>query len=70
MTDVTGIFNTAMTVLPGIIAMIRENHRQANPDAPALTDQEVLEAFQQAVASSLAKGEAWLAAHPTEGGGA
>jgi uncharacterized protein (DUF362 family) len=71
MTDYTSIFNTAIGALPGILALIRANHTSQNPDAPALTDDQVLEALAQAVASSIAKDEAWLAANPprpTDGG--
>lgn len=63
--DATAIVNTAIANLPGIIALIRTNHRQP-PGAPPLTDEEVTKALLLACDSSLAKDEAWLAAHPPE----
>jgi hypothetical protein len=62
--DTTSVINTAIGALPGILALIRANHAAANPDAPALTDEQVTLALQEAVASSVAKDEAWQAAHP------
>lgn len=62
--DTTSIVNTTIGALPGILALIRANHATANPDAPALTDEQVTLALQEAVASSVAKDEQWLAQHP------
>jgi len=59
--DSTAIINTAITVLPSIIALIRGS---APAGAPQLTDEEMLAALQRAIDSSLAKDDAWLAAHP------
>jgi hypothetical protein len=67
--DPTSIVNTAINNLPGIIALIRGNHRPA-PGAPPLTDEEVTKALLLACDSSLAKDENWLAAHPSEVPGA
>lgn len=61
--DASAIINTAIANLPGIIALIRGNHRPA-PGAPPLTDEEVTRALVQACDSSLAKDEQWLALHP------
>ncbi len=61
------LVNTITAVLPGIIALIRANHAAANPDAPVPTSEEVIAAFENAITASLARGDAWLAAHP-EGG--
>lgn len=62
--DFATIINTAIVNLPGIIAVIRGDHAARNPDAPLLTDEEVKAALLSAVGASLAKDEAWLAAHP------
>lgn len=61
------LVTTITAVLPGIIALIKANHAAANPDAPVPTSDDVIAAFESAVAQSLARGDAWLAAHP-EGG--
>ena len=62
--DPTALVNTVATVLPGIFALIRANHAAAHPGAPEPTSAEVIAAFETAVAESLARGDAWLAAHP------
>lgn len=59
-----GIINTAIGALPGILALIRTEHTTANPGVPPPTDAEVIAALQSAIASSIAKDEAWKAAHP------
>lgn len=58
----------AIQNLPAIIDSLREWFHEANPGAPLPTDTEVIEAYQQALASSLAKDAAWLAAHGTGAG--
>jgi hypothetical protein len=50
--------------LPGIIGFAKAQFASANPGAPVPTDEEVIAAYQSALASSLAKDEAWLAVHP------
>lgn len=62
--DFSSVLNTAINNLPGIIALIKGDHASRNPDAPALTDEQVISALKSAIASSLAKDEQWLAAHP------
>lgn len=52
--------------MPALIALGRELFAKENPDAPIPTDEEVIAAWLSAAASSLAKDEAWLAAHPRE----
>lgn len=42
---------------PAIIALIKSRHAADNPDAPALTSQEVIDAFNQLFADSNAKDE-------------
>lgn len=63
----TNIINTAIGALPSIIALIHANHVVANPGEPPPTDADVIAALQSAVASSIAKDEAWKAAHPASG---
>lgn len=54
----------AVQELPSIIARLQELRRQQAPNEPPPTDQEVIDAYNAAFASSLAKDELWLAAHP------
>jgi hypothetical protein len=61
--DTTSVVNTAIGALPGILSLIKAQHQNYNPSDPPLTDTQVLEALQSAVASSVAKDEAWLAVH-------
>ena len=56
------LINTITNALPGIIALIRANHVATG--APEPTSEEVIAAFESAVAQSLAKDAAWKAAHP------
>jgi hypothetical protein len=59
-----GLVAIAIQNLPAIIDSLKGFFHQANPGAPLPTDEEVIAAYQQALASSLAKDAAWLAAHP------
>jgi len=54
----------ALQQAPAIIALFKAAFRHAHPDDPVPTDAEVIAAYESAFASSLAKDEAWLAAHP------
>lgn len=50
--------------LPQLIDSVRTLFVQQNPGAPLPTDEDVIAAYQQALASSLARDAAWLAQHP------
>ena len=50
--------------MPSIVAFAKALFAHANPSAPLPTDEEVIAAYLAALASSLAKDAAWLAAHP------
>lgn len=54
----------AIQETPVIIETLRNLFKKHNPDASLPTDEEVIAAYQSAFASSVAKDEAWLAAHP------
>lgn len=54
----------AIQEVPTLIDLIRARFAHANPDAVPPTDEEVIAAYQSALASSLAKDAAWLEAHP------
>jgi len=53
--------------MPGIIDLIKTLHQQQNPGAPPLTNEEVHLALLQAVTSTIAKDDLWLAAKATPG---
>lgn len=59
-----GLLGVAISQLPSIIAFVREERAKADPTAPTPTDDEVLAALAGAVASSIARDDLWLAAHP------
>lgn len=54
----------AIKETPAAIALIRSAFAKAHPTAPEPTDEEILAAYHEAVAQTLAKADAWLAAHP------
>ena len=54
----------AIKEAPAIIGALRVLFQRHHPDAPPPSDAEVIAAFHEAFASSLAKDDAWLAAHP------
>lgn len=43
--------------IPGIVQMVKEAHRQADPTAPAITSEQVITAFNELVGNTLAKDE-------------
>lgn len=56
----------AIQQAPAVIDLVRGLFAKHNPSAPVPTDAEVIQAYQAAFVSSLAKDEAWLAAHPPD----
>jgi len=54
----------AIQELPGIIGFLKEAFRDRHPDEPEPTNEDVLAAYKTAFESSIAKDDAWLAAHP------
>ena len=54
----------ALSELPTVVALLRERFAKANPGAPPPTSEEILAGLDAACVASLAKDEAWLAAHP------
>ena len=58
------LVNVLIQELPAAIAWGKEVFRVNHPDQPEPTDAEVQAAFEAAFQSSIAKDDAWLAAHP------
>lgn len=58
------LVNIAIQELPAAIELIREAFVKRNPDLPVPTDEQVTSAYKQAIASSEAVDDRWLAAHP------
>jgi hypothetical protein len=53
------------TVLPPLIQIYKE-YREANPDQPALTDDQIIELLRGDSQEIVNKANAWLAAHPPQ----
>lgn len=58
------LVNVIIAEIPTAVALIRDLFGKKNPDAPVPTDEEIAAAYQQALTSSLAKDDLWLAQHP------
>jgi len=54
----------ALQQTPAIIDGLKALFHKTNPTAPVPTDAEIIAAYQSAFVSSLAKDDAWRAAHP------
>lgn len=60
------LIEVGLEILPEAIDWIKSLWKKRYPDAPELTDAEAKAGFATATAVSLAKGDAWLAAHPPQ----
>mgnify|MGYP001559997803 CR=1 FL=1 len=58
------LITVALQQLPAVIAAIQAHRAQANPDLPPLTDAEAIAICRQALDSTEAKDDLWLATHP------
>jgi len=58
------IIGAVTTVLPSVIGLIQAIFVKQNPEAAPLTSAETVAGFLNACDATLAKDDAWLAAHP------
>lgn len=58
------LLNIAIDNLPTGIALLRTAFVKAHPNDPVPTEAELIAAEQEAISSSLAKDDRWLASHP------
>lgn len=58
------LLQLAIEETPTVIEALRALFVRNNPDASVPTDQEIIDAYQAAFVSSVAKDDQWLAAHP------
>jgi len=61
---VNPLIQLAIAELPTVIAAFKELFKKNNPDLPEPTSDEVIATFNQVYILSLAKDDAWDAAHP------
>jgi hypothetical protein len=54
----------ALQQAPSIIATLKDLFHKQNPGEEMPTDEQVIAAYQEALASSLARDDQWLQAHP------
>lgn len=59
-----GAINAGISALPLLIDLIRSIHGVSQPTDPPLTDSQVLAILMKLGADSIAKDDAWRAAHP------
>lgn len=66
MTDGTAdlLVRAAIEALPNVVSGIKAVFARTNPDAAPPSDADVIAALNGAYSRSLAKDDAWLAAHP------
>jgi hypothetical protein len=60
----TALITTAIEEVPNVIELIKAAFVKKNPTAPVPTSEEVIAAGIEGLRSSLAKDDAWDAAHP------
>jgi len=58
------LLSIAISEAPVAISLLKDLFNSRNPGVPTPTSEEVIAAWTSAFQSSLAKDEAWLAAHP------
>ena len=58
------LIQLAIAEAPGVFALLKHAFAKAHPDAVAPSSDEVIQAYDAAFASSVAKDARWLAAHP------
>ena len=56
----------AIQEAPQAIQLLKDLFKHNNPNEPEPTDEQIMAAWHTAFASSLAKDEAWIAAHPQQ----
>ncbi len=61
-TDVNAI-QVGISAIPLLVNLIKSIHATANPTNPPLTDADVLKILTDLGAASIAKDDAWIAAH-------
>lgn len=54
----------AIAEVPALLLRIKDLFHKSNPDAPQVSDEEVIAAYQGAFQASVDKDDRWLAAHP------
>ncbi len=57
------LISAGIGAIPMIIDLIKSIHGVANPGSPPLTDTQLLQILADLGAASIAKDDAWLAAH-------
>lgn len=62
--SVIAVSNVIITVLPSVVSLIKSLLKKSNPELPPPTSEEILLSLSAACASSIAKDDEWLAAHP------
>jgi len=63
---INNVAGAIITILPSVVSLIQAIVGRQNPGVPPPTSAEVTLAFITACSGSLAKDDAWLAAHPKD----